>query len=497
MAAALLTGALLPGAETSQLWGGHGELWKPDGRLPDFSRVGYHQGEDPIPTPAVVTDVRQHGAVGDGVHDDTDAFNAALAATQAGAVLVPAGTYLITGFVTIPRSGVVLRGEGPAKSVLTFTRTLTDVKPDWGATTAGERTSNYSWSGGFLVIDGREQNRELATIPVAVQRGATEIPVSTTAGMRIGCEIVISIADDGQRSLTRSLYAGDPGGISKLKPMQTRQIARIAAIGDGRITIDRPLRYDIATEWKPTVAAFVPSVTGSGIEGLRLAFPATPYAGHFTELGSNGIAIRRGACDCWVRDIVFHNADSGIYISGDRCTADRLVFTADRKPAKPKYGGAACIGHHGIQVGGSDNLVTGFDFRANYIHDITVEGARSAGNVFAGGKGLDLCFDHHKKAPNTNLFTDLDCGHGGRIWHCGGGGDLGRQSAGWETFWNLRAAQELKPAPEGWCPLITIVGLPTAAPARRAATGLWLEPAAHGVEPRDLHAAQLAARLAR
>lgn len=491
----LLAAAALAGAERSQLWGEHGEAWTPDGRLPDFSRAGYRQGEAQIPQPAVTANVRDHGAVGDGAADDTAAFTAAIAAAKEGAVLVPAGTYLLTGQVVIGRSGLVLRGEGPARTFLRFTRTLTDVKPNWGATTTGLRTSNYSWSGGFLVIGGAEQGKPLAAITAPARRGATGLAVSSTAGLAAGLEIAISIQDDELRGLTRCLYAGDPGPIGKLRPLQTRQIARIAAVGATGITLDRPLRYDLDPAWKPAIASFRPSVTGSGIEGLRLEFPATPYGGHFTELGFNGISVSRGSCDCWVRDVAMDNADSGIFIHGDRCTVERLVLAAGKPPAKAKYGGAACIGHHGISLAGSDNLVTAFDFQANYIHDISVEGARAAGNVISAGKGLDLSLDHHKRAPNANLFTDLDCGRGGRVWMCGGGAELGRQSAGWETFWNLRSTGPMQPLPEGWCPLITLVGLPLPGPARREAAGTWLEPAAGGVEPRDLHLAQRALRL--
>ena len=60
---------------------------------------------------AAVTDVVQHGAVGDGVTDDTAAFQAALAAAGQGAVLVPAGDYLIRGALQIPPH-VALLGVG-------------------------------------------------------------------------------------------------------------------------------------------------------------------------------------------------------------------------------------------------------------------------------------------------------------------------------------------------------------------------------------------------
>jgi hypothetical protein len=157
-----------------------------------------------------------------------------------------------------------------------------------------------------------------------------------------------------------------------------------------------------------------------------------------------------------------------------------------------------CIGHHGISIYGADHLVTRFDFQVNYVHDLSVEGFRAAGNVFAAGRGRDLCFDHHRKAPHANLFTDLDCGAGNRIWRCGGGADLGRHCAGWGTFWNLRAAKALAPPPEGWAaPSLNLVGLAGDRPTATPDDGWWWEaiaPAA--LQPQDLHAAQLARRLA-
>jgi hypothetical protein len=69
----------------SALWGAQGEKWTADGRLPDFSRAGYHEGEVPIPTVPQATNVKDFGAKGDGVTDDTKAFNAAIAATTRGA----------------------------------------------------------------------------------------------------------------------------------------------------------------------------------------------------------------------------------------------------------------------------------------------------------------------------------------------------------------------------------------------------------------------------
>lgn len=58
-----------PAAEYSQLWGRQGELWRADGRLPDFSYAGYHRGERPLPAVDVVADVTSFGADGRDTRD--------------------------------------------------------------------------------------------------------------------------------------------------------------------------------------------------------------------------------------------------------------------------------------------------------------------------------------------------------------------------------------------------------------------------------------------
>ncbi|HYN03608.1 MAG TPA: glycosyl hydrolase family 28-related protein, partial [Vicinamibacteria bacterium] len=104
-------------AQHSDLWGQAGELWTPTSRLPDVAYAGYERGEQAIPSPAVVANVRDFGARGDGVADDTQAFQAAIRATAQGAILVPAGRYTITDLVTIDKPNLVLRGEGRDRTV--------------------------------------------------------------------------------------------------------------------------------------------------------------------------------------------------------------------------------------------------------------------------------------------------------------------------------------------------------------------------------------------
>ena len=121
----------------SELWGVHGEKWSAQGRLPDFSYAGYHRGERPLPDVPQTTNVKDFGAIGDGVADDTKPIQAAIDATAQGAVFVPPGRYKITDYLRITRSNVVLRGAGPQQSVFWFPRGLDEVHPKAGQTSTG------------------------------------------------------------------------------------------------------------------------------------------------------------------------------------------------------------------------------------------------------------------------------------------------------------------------------------------------------------------------
>lgn len=457
----------------SDLWGTDGERWDPRGPLPDFSFAGYARGERPIPDVPVTADVRQFGARGDGEQDDTAAFRRALAETPNGTILVPGGRYVITDILDITRGNIVLRGEGPA-TTLHFPKYLNDVRPDWGATTGGRPTSNYSWSGGYLWAKGSFGGRLLADISTEARRGDDVIALVSTDGIRAGQEIEIRVEDDTENSLATHLYAGDPGDVSELKgTTRAEMTCRVARVEGDRVRLDRPLRFDVDRRWRPRVLAFEPTVRDVGIERLRFEFPRVPYAGHFTELGHNAIAFDDVA-DCWVRDVIIDHCDSGVFGLGRFCTFDGVTYNSAR-PVDGRFGAA---GHHGVYLGGDDNLFTRFRFNTKFIHDLTV--SRCAGNVFSRGTGVDVCLDHHKRAPHANLFTDIDLGDGSRPWPSGGGDALGKHCAAWGTFWNLRANNPIATPFDGFGPKATnLVGL------------------GRDVTPADLHAAQLARRLGR
>jgi hypothetical protein len=482
---------------TSSLWGENGDRWKADGRLPDFSRAGYHRGEAPVPTLREVANVKNFGAKGDGIADDTEAIRAAIAQTAHGAIYFPAGRYLITDFIQLTKSNVVLRGAGPTKTLFWFPRGLDEVHPKAGRTSTGSPASGYSFDGAFVSLQGDYRATPLAKITGPAKRGEDTVEIDHPAALAVGQFVLVALRETPGHSLKTYLYNDDPGDIRRGKQLDTKMLMRVVAVNGNRVRFDRALRFDTRAEWQPEIRRFDPTVTESGIEEIGFAFPPARYPGHFKENGANALELR-GVYNCWIRNVAIHNGDFGINLVACGNTVDGVTFTADPVRGSPDGGVAQCTGHHAIQCKrAEDNLITRFDLQVSYVHDLSVEHA--SGNVYAHGRGVDVNFDHHKDTPYENLYTDIDCGRGTRVWRCGGGASLGRQSAGWETFWNIRTALPIAPPPKGWgAPSMNFIGLFTQAPATPQSEGIWLEPLApEQLTPSDLYSAQLTRRLGR
>ena len=500
----------------SALWGEAGELWTPYSRLPDYSFAGYERGEAPLPELPVTHNIGDFGAVGDGVHDDTAAFQRAVAEVTSGVISIPPGRYIISDIIEIQKPNLVLRGAGKEHTTLYFPKTLTDVRPDWGATSGGWRTSNYSWSGGFIWVSGGNAGASLAE-PGNATRGDSEIPVSDTTRFTPGQEIMLILHDDDAHSLVRYMYSDDPGSIRNLESgICLTQVFRVVDTAAGRIRVERPLRADIRPEWQPELIAFAPTVTRVGIEDVTFEFPAEPYRGHFKELGHNAIAMG-GVAHCWIRDVHIKNAEGGVFFHGRFSRIEGVSFSATKRGDYWTIPGAGhrafnCAaghairpvvgfehtGHHAISISGEDNVITGFDFQTCFLHDLAVS-IGSAGNVFSNGRGVDMNFDHHRRGPYENLFTNIHVGRGSRVWASSGGMFLGRHCAVRGTFWNLRADNPLKPPFRGFGPWsVNVVGITTRKRSSVNPDGRWFEAIRPELlQPQNIHEAQRQRRLQR
>lgn len=472
-----------PAAERSRLWGVEGELFDPAGPVTDFSFAGYRFGERPLPDVPAVADVRAFGAAGDDDADDTEAFRAALAQAPAGAIVVPAGRFRISGVLRLERSGQVLRGAGSGRTVLFIEPTLCDV--------AGEGDHGgpcgWSWGGGFLRADGAfGEGRRLAAVTAPAGRGGLELEVSDTAAFAPGQLVRLLQHDDEAGSLTLHLHAGrELGGRCQVQRPGAKlddRLLRVVSAGGGRVRFDRPLRLDVRPEWRPELRSFEPALEEIGIEGLTIEFPLVEYAKHHREPGHNAIFLR-DLWNSWVRDVEVVNFDNGVHFHFSRNLTGQGIVVRGRG------------GHYGISVRGShDCLVTDFRVETPSQHDLS-NALLGNGNVYARGSGVDLNFDHHRHAPFDNLYTAIEVGtawSSKRIWKTSKTAS-GHVTAAREVFWGVgpRLLGDTLPA---W-PQMVVVGPLEGEPAERAAGG-WFE-RVDPLEPHDLHRAQLERRLGR
>lgn len=472
----------------SELWGPSGEKWHSASRLPDFSFAGYQKGEKALPSIKQVCKVTDFGAVPDDDKDDTKAFLKAIEQTKAGAIYIPAGKYLLSDIIWIKKPGIVLRGAGQGKTVLHFSGELQDVLPDTGSTTSGRETSRYSWSGGFIWAQGSVKENKISDISSDAKLGDDVITLSSTSGIKKGQEVLIQLEEDSPKSLIQHIYSMDSGNVSKVSKTIITMNNRVIDVTANKVTLERPLRFDIKQAWKPELRSLETDVSEVGIEDLTIDFPIKPYKGHFTERGMNGIALTH-VLNSWIKNVQISNSDSGLFLTySSFCTVSGVLLDSQRNQS-------GLTGHHGIKAG-NDCLIEDFDIRTRFIHDLTV-GKFQTGNVFKNGRALSLSVDHHKKGPFANLFTNIDAGDGTSFWRCGGGKNLGKNSAGGTTFWCIKSDRQISPPPGTYGPVsMNLVGMNMKHGSVKEANGKWIEAiAAEKLIPADLHTAQLKRRL--
>lgn len=507
----LLFMAFSPEAATSLLWGDHGEAWNPRGRLPDFSHAGYHAGEIPIPTLPQVTNVKDLGCKGDGITDDTRAFQAALDAAAPGALFVPKGRYLLTGQLILRRSGVVIRGEGSGAdgTRLYWSKDLQDLTGaiypwNWGASgllrlapPAAAQPGSPTPSGvaALAKIADHPPSRDLAlgkllaTVTAEAKRGDSTLEVSAAAGITAGQFLVLTQTDPADKSLNAHLHNGQ-GSNEYNQDMPLRWVVRAKTVTGNRVALFQPLRFDIRLIWKPAVNGYAP-IEESGIENLRFEFPDRTYPGHQLESGYNAFSLE-GALNCWARNIVIRNCDNGPSIEelSKHCSVLDLV----QLPHSTLAMNGSISGHHGFSfnINSHDNLLSGFEFTAVFIHGVSV-GYNASGNVARNGKGTDLNLDHHSRSPFENLYSDLDLGLGRNPYLpvAGGGGDPLRSGAR-GTVWNVRTARgPVDPPPFAYVQF-NVIGTSRDV---KTVDREWLE-ILPGLTPADLYRSQLDRRLA-
>jgi hypothetical protein len=262
----------------------------PEGRFfHDFSYAGYHNGqaEPGAPAGADVIDVAMVGADPTGATDSTMPVQQAIdmvSAQGGGVVLFPEGLYRFDGLLSIKASNVVLRGEGPDKTRLYFTKSQ--------GTSDGAHI-RFAGTGATdleipLAADGKPREKAIEINDLADLAPGDDVMV--------GWEISPEFIEEHGMTGTWTAFNGT------WQPFFRRTVVSVdGASSPPRVTLDVPLRYPAKLRDKASVRRQQGLLRECGVESLAVS-NAVAWDDAWDVTRSHAIELYRVA-DCWVRDV--------------------------------------------------------------------------------------------------------------------------------------------------------------------------------------------------
>lgn len=216
-----------------------------------------------IPTYSAGVVVTDYGAVPDGVTDCTAAFTSAYnAAANGTAIIVPAGTYKLTGSVTI-RKNVVFRGAGSASKII-FART-----------TSGEGFR-------FLHASGNS-DANYVNLTGGYDAGSYVVTLASTTAFSVGDYVEIKQTNDPTLITDPQSYSDNAQG----------QISKVTAKTSTTLTLADPLLLNYSSTYTPQVRK-LNVIENAGLEDLYIesANSNMSYMVYFS-----------GCVNCWVKNV--------------------------------------------------------------------------------------------------------------------------------------------------------------------------------------------------
>lgn len=405
-------------------------------RLPDFSRVGYKDGDVPIPELPVIRTVEP--LADKNVFADAR-IQKALDETKSGTVLLKRGTYRLQGSITLRNPGVVLRGEGegPDGTVLIATQ---------------KKQHTLITLGGDGQAQVEKDSRQEITDDY-VPCGADSLTVADASGFKIGEEVIV------RRASTASWIAAI--GMDKIPPRSDgtkiqqwapgskdlafeRQIIRIAG---NTLTLDAPLTNSLEKEFGLHTLSklrFPQRIENIGVENLRcvseFASPTDEKHG-WTAIGLR--AVRNG----WVRHVTAEHFGFACVAIGRSARNITVEDSTCLDPISQIVGGR----RYPFQITGQRNLVQRCKAR-NGRHDFALDSSVPGPNVFSDCTATDSHADsgpHHRWSCGVlydNLHITAAKGAKGVGINIRNRGNLGT-GHGWtgayQVIWNSTAPERI------------------------------------------------------
>lgn len=402
--------------------------------IPDFSYCGYKGGGVALPDVKVFETLSPQPS-----GDDTQRIQKAINQVSEkpldddgirGAVLLKAGTYRVSGTLTITQSGVVLRGEGQHEGGTIIIAT-------------GTKKRSLITIGGKEIGKSEIPGTRRSITQKRVALGAKVIELVSTEGFKAGDKIIVFRPGTKEwiKALgTDKLNKGPKDKVKNWKP-QSYNFSferKIMAVNDKSIEIDAPIVFSMEERFGGgEVYKCSPDlrISNVGVENLRLISEYKKGMQKKDENHAwNAISIYN-ATDSWVRNVTaVHFGYSCVYISskGKQVT---VQDSACIDPVSKITGGR----RYSFNIGGQLCLVQRC-YTRHGRHDFVMSARVRGPNVF-----LDCVADnthsdsgpHHRWAVGT-LYDNISCGPLNVQWRGRSGTGHGWSGANM-VFWNCRA----------------------------------------------------------
>lgn len=258
----------------------------PKERSVDWTQAGTDSKDTPVEN---IINIRDFGAAGDGLMDETTSLNQAFSsfAGLAGVVYFPPGNYLFGSPINLP-SNIILRGASPDSSFLIF--------------------DFYDCNAyGCISISGHGNSSNEQAVLNELIKGSKSIELQDVSNFLPGDYIEI-YQDNGEWDIKPASWANDAIG----------QVVQINSIQANRLILKDELRIDYDLSLNPRIIKITPA-ENSGIEFLHLK-----RTNCSADASGYNILFNR-AVNCWILGVesaksyqshVMINSSSNIEISG-------------------------------------------------------------------------------------------------------------------------------------------------------------------------------------
>lgn len=417
--------------------------------LLDYSYAGYHHSEKEIPDISNwnVISVATFGAIpNDGNFDDSSiraAISAAKRANVPTVIFFPPGRFMVSSQQTfdnpirMDKSFIVIKGSGSGSGgTEIFAQEKGDTSKRW----------NTSWN--FELRPSSVSGTFVTNIVNRVNRGDTEIQVSTARNLSVGMVISINqlsgVENVAVNIPNRTIKPQSEWRFINERGMRITERHRIKAISGNIITLNKPVNaYITADESRAHIETFQ-YLEEVGVEDILFTSGwknhPEEFQHHKNDIVDYGWRALRfdNVVNGWIRNVEFRDWSEAISINRSMAvTVEDIVFSGKQGHVSSQASWSTDILFKNME----DKVSETSQWRPGQWHGPGLQ-LQSTGCVYLNFKMQPHQFiDFHGYQPYGNLLDNIQ---GGILDRNGGNSDSQPHAGPDNTFWNFKEVSDYR-----------------------------------------------------